>query len=166
MSAVNYRFFTAALAGFLGLGWLLSSVLYAQETTDNTADVINRLNDRRFSIRNAATMELTGRGISVVRPLLEKAYELGPETLWRATRIVEAIGLAGDEDTFVKCAAILKTFSNHRQIDQNLATMELIWKSGQTKRAAEKLKRLGAVVSLTELDGDQEQFQGIIFAND
>jgi hypothetical protein len=166
MSAVNYRFFTAILSGFLGMGWLLSSGLMVQEPADNTADIISRLNDRRFSTRNAATAELTERGISIVRPLLEKAYELGPETLWRATRIVEAIGLAGDEDTFVKCAAILKTFSSHRQIDQNLATMEMIWKSGQTKRAAEKLKKLGAVVSLTEMDGDQEQFfQGVIFAN-
>ncbi len=165
MCNIHYRFFTTLLTAFVGGGLLLSAGLWAQESTEGTSELINRLNDRRFSVRNSATQELTNRGVAIIRPLLEKAFELGPETLWRATRIVEAIGLAGDEETFVKCAAILKTFSSHRQIDQNLSAMELTWKSGQTKRAAEKLKQLGAIVSLTELDeGQMDQFQGVIFA--
>ncbi|MBX3416598.1 MAG: PDZ domain-containing protein [Pirellulaceae bacterium] len=139
----------------IGLWLCVGLTAKGQGQSDDTQLLINRLNDRRFSVRDEATQALSQRGTEILEPLLTQTIDMGPEARWRALQIVENIGFAGNEETFVKAAAILRTLARNQRIDLTLAQFEVNWKSGQTKRAVQQLRQYGAQVNIHEFSGEE-----------
>ncbi len=131
------------------------AVLACQTGEEDVAALVVRLDDRRFAVRKMAMDELARRGPETLETLLMQFDEMSPEASWRMLKIVETIGLAGDEAAFIKSAAILRTLSHDPRIDEKLQDYEAKWKISQTTLAAQHLQQLGArlVLSDDQMDG-------------
>lgn len=126
------------------------AALACQIGGDDVAALVAQLDDRRFAVRKMAMDELARRGPETLEKLLMQFDEMSPEASWRMLKIVEAIGLAGDEAAFIKSAAILRTLSHDPRIDEKLQDYEVKWKFSQTSLAADHLQQLGARLVLSD----------------
>lgn len=117
--------------------------------------LIQRLNSQRYADREQASQTLIELGSVALRPLAKNYFESSPECMWRTRRILEEIGVAGDEVTFFRAAALLRLICIEQDIAHRLQQHYRRWQQMQTERAAERLRSLGATVHLMEQNSEQ-----------
>ena len=78
--------------------------------SDSIESLINKLDSRSYSQREAAMKSLGMAGKNALEPLAFRLLEGSPECSWRIKVILEEIGTRGDSETFLKAVGILKIF--------------------------------------------------------
>ncbi len=80
---------------------------------DKIRRLIDQLDDRSFSVREAASIELADQGAAALRALAMNVFDGSPEIAWRSKKAIELIGTHGDEDVFLKSMGILQLLFLH-----------------------------------------------------
>lgn len=111
--------------------------------------LINQLNSRDFAIRESATEDIIDQGDAALPLLAERFFDRSPETNYRIRKALEGIASAGDEETFLRAAAILMTLyaNGNDKIFQQIAELKTKWQTIRTQNVIQALRRTGAEVT-------------------
>ncbi len=110
--------------------------------------ILKQLDSVQFDERQLATDSLVSLGSVSLRPLAKSYLDSSPEKRWRIKRVLEQLCIEGDEATFFKSAAILRTLFGGELTNERIVELQLDWKRKRTQVAAENLRSLGADVEL------------------
>ncbi len=110
--------------------------------------LISQLDNPDFSIREAAMLELAGRGPEAFDTLARSYFSATPEQRWRILNILSRLAVSGGEDVFFKAASLLRTLGYERYDDVVIASLHRQWQAGRSDRAAGRLAEAGAIVSM------------------
>lgn len=110
--------------------------------------ILKQLDSAQFDERQLATDGLVSLGSVALRPLAKSYLDSSPEKRWRIKRVLEQLCIEGDEATFFKSAAILRTLYGGDLTAERIVELQLDWKRKRTQVAAESLRKLGADVEL------------------
>ena len=167
-----------ALAILLAIGGALSAEsLRAQEIDQAAAKVadlapnpttrsakipqlIQQLNSLDFEQRELATAQLISQGSSALPPLALQFQNSSTESSWRIKKVIEAIGIQGDEDAFYRSAAILQLLvqTDNQQMAERTSKLQKQWKDSQKKITLKQLEQNGATVKDHGVNQPQTQF--------
>lgn len=116
-------------------------------------NLIDQLDSRDFATRELATEKIIDHGDFALPLLAERFFDRSPETNYRIRKALEGIASAGDEETFLRSAAILLTlYSNgNNKIFQQIAELKIKWQAIRTQKVIQSLRRTG--VEITERNG-------------
>ncbi len=119
-----------------------------KNSTGSELEPVLLLDSPQFSQRQLATAEIIRRGAASIPVLVKRYFEGSPETAYRIRKALEGIAAEGEEETFLKSAAILLTlYSNgNDQIAQQIQSLQIRWRKNRTEMAIAALKRSGAEV--------------------
>lgn len=130
--------------------WLFFFSKVAAHQIESVEDLIASLNDRSFLVREQAMANLIRRGDEALGPLAVNSLASCPEIAWRTRRIIEQIGLLGNESVFIKCAAIIRTVNEGDRVETELDALRKSWKSNVSGRALDRLRQAGAEINVPE----------------
>ncbi len=145
------------------VGLLLPAVAWAQSTDDGQADLkrpvklaetasedqlFQDLENHKFSIREEATTELAKRGADVLPEIADRYFTAPPETVYRIRKILEGVGSAGDEQTFLRATSLLLTlYSNgNKEMVERIELLKAEWRKRRKDDAVQAILADGGKV--------------------
>lgn len=114
------------------------------QASDQVSSLIRQLDSPDFAAREMATAELAGLGPEVVEPLARAYFSSTAEQRWRILAVFRQQAVAGDEATFFRVAAVLRTLGCQRYNAAVITSLHRQWQAGRSARAAERLAAAGA----------------------
>lgn len=107
---------------------------------DDLSARIGMLDHVEYALRQKATDELAGGGVSSL-PDLAAAYFSGTtEQRWRILKILQAISLSGDQTDFYRAAATLRLLAGPQFSREDVTGLLARWQAGQSDRALRHLR--------------------------
>jgi hypothetical protein len=131
----------------------VSTTLLAQPEVDpavktRIATYLGSLDANRFEDRELGLQGLASMGDAAIRPLAVQIITGTPESAWRSKQALEAIGIRGNEESFLKTACVLKLLfiGANETLTQRIADLEIQWTLEQKRNILIHLKSKGARV--------------------
>jgi hypothetical protein len=128
------------------------------KTQTEVGQWIKQLDDDRFQVREAATVELIKSGREAVAPLAKAAVDGGLEVTVRAVHILSRLGASTDLPTAEAARLALEDLAEGREAaarERASAALEIL-DAQEADRALERLKTLGAYFGTGRIAGEGE----------
>ena len=150
---MNYRIATLLAIALL----LVSSAVRGQDSSspahspERVAELISQLSHEKYSVREDATSRLTESGVAVLPELLKACTSENSETAWRATQILEQIGLEGDVNDLklVIRGLISVAGQGHPHFQRRCQKLAARYSEYKSEVAVQKIRAMGGQVNET-----------------
>jgi len=109
---------------------------------------IKQLSDNDFSTREKATQNLVQAGRAAVKPIAAVILSDNLEMSWRASAILERIGVSGDERTMAEVIVAFDQLGNkgQKRLARSRSELAQRWKKHRHQRAVNAIRELGGEV--------------------
>ncbi|MCH7728735.1 MAG: hypothetical protein IH991_19965, partial [Planctomycetes bacterium] len=138
------------------LGILLAGQVDANSPAEsaspkNISKWIEQLSDNDFSTREEATQNLVQAGRAAVKPIAAVILSDNLEMSWRASAILERIGVSGDERTMAEVIVAFDQLGNkgQKRLARSRSELAQRWKKHRHQRAVNAIRELGGEVIQT-----------------
>ena len=125
----------------------------ADDATDREkiAELVQQLNSKSYQQREQATDQLINIGPPAMQLVAEAMLERHPEQVFRCARILETMGVTGDEGTQLKIVRLFYLLSDlgYPQLIESTSDFRKQWKEKRRQHVISQLRNAGVTVSST-----------------